>query len=112
MFEKLNVQNFHCNVCEYAKHHSVSFPLSNKKSFVPFSLIHTHVWGPTKVHNISRVIWFVLFVDDCIRFTWVYLMKQKSKVSTIFPIFHNMLKNQFNAKVCDKCCLFHKARHF
>ena len=26
-------------------------------------------------------------------------MKQKSKVSTIFPIFHNMLKNQFDGKV-------------
>ena len=26
-------------------------------------------------------------------------MKQKSEVSTIFPIFHDMLKNQFDAKV-------------
>ena len=69
MFEKLNVQNFHCDVCEYAKHHRLSFPLSNKKSFVPFSLIHTGIWGPTKVHSISRVSWIVLFVDDCIRFT-------------------------------------------
>ena len=56
-------------------------------------------WEPTKVHSISRVSWFVLFVDNCSRFTWVYLMKQKFEVSTIFPIFHNMLKNQFDAKV-------------
>ena len=99
MFEKLNVQNFHCDVCEYAKHHRLSFPLSNKKSFVPFSLIHMDAWEPTKVHSISRVSWFVLFVDNCSRFTWVYLMKQKFEVSTIFPIFHNMLKNQFDSKV-------------
>ncbi|RVW66265.1 Retrovirus-related Pol polyprotein from transposon RE1 [Vitis vinifera] len=26
---------------------------TNKKSFVPFSLIHTDVWGPSKVHSIS-----------------------------------------------------------
>ena len=25
MFEKLNVQNFHCDVCEYAKHHECLF---------------------------------------------------------------------------------------
>ena len=99
MFEKLNVQNFQCDVYEYAKHHRVSFPLSNKKKFVPFSLIHTDVWGPIKVQSISRVSQFVLFIDDCTRFTWVYLMKQKSKVNIIFPIFHNILKNQFDAKV-------------
>ena len=52
MFEKLNVQNFHCDVCEYARNHRVSFSLSNKKSFVSFSLIHMDVWGPTKVHSI------------------------------------------------------------
>ena len=55
MFEKLNVQNFHCDVCEYAKHHRVSFSLINKRSFIPFSLIHMDVWRPTKVHSISRV---------------------------------------------------------
>ena len=27
------------------------------------------VWGPTKVYSISEVSWFVLFVDDCPRFT-------------------------------------------
>ena len=52
MFEKLNVQNFHCDVCEYARNHCVSFSLSNKKSFVSFSLIHMDVWGPTEVHSI------------------------------------------------------------
>ena len=46
MFEKLNVQNFYCDVLEYAKYHQVS--LSNKKFFVSFRLIYMDVWGPTK----------------------------------------------------------------
>ena len=33
------------------------------------------------------VSWFVLFVDNCTRFTWVYLMKQKFRLAQSFPFF-------------------------
>ena len=32
IFEKLDLQSFHCDVCEFAKHHKVSFPLATIKS--------------------------------------------------------------------------------
>ena len=32
------------------------------------------------------------FIDDCTRVTWVFLMKHKSNVSTMLPIFHKMAK--------------------
>ena len=31
-FNKLDVSNFHCEVCQFAKHHRVLFPLHNTKS--------------------------------------------------------------------------------
>ncbi|RVW30585.1 hypothetical protein CK203_086063 [Vitis vinifera] len=38
-----------------SKHHTpAEEQVCNKKSFVPFSLIHTDVWGPTKVYSISE----------------------------------------------------------
>ena len=49
MFEKSYTQNFHSNIFKFAIHHQVSLLLSNKKSSIPFSLIHTDIWGPTKV---------------------------------------------------------------
>uniref|UniRef100_A0A2N9GH34 DUF659 domain-containing protein n=1 Tax=Fagus sylvatica TaxID=28930 RepID=A0A2N9GH34_FAGSY len=67
LFSKVNVSNFHCEPCIYAKNHRVSFPLSFNKSDVPFSLIHTNVWGPSPIPTYTGVQWFVSFIDDCAR---------------------------------------------
>ena len=45
LFHKCNISYFLCETCVKAKSHHVVFPLSNKKSDFPFSLIHTDVWG-------------------------------------------------------------------
>jgi len=42
LFNNLNLQNLHCEVCELAKHKLVSFSRAyNKISFNPFHLIYT-----------------------------------------------------------------------
>ncbi|XP_068666343.1 uncharacterized protein [Aristolochia californica] len=40
------------------------------KSFEPFEVIHSDVWGPTKVPSISRAHYFLTFIDECTRMTW------------------------------------------
>uniref|UniRef100_A0A2N9IHB3 Integrase catalytic domain-containing protein n=1 Tax=Fagus sylvatica TaxID=28930 RepID=A0A2N9IHB3_FAGSY len=67
LFSKVNVSNFHYEPCIYAKNHRVSFPLSFNKSDVPFSLIHTDVWGPSPIPTYTGVQWFVSFINDCTR---------------------------------------------
>ncbi|RVW64339.1 Retrovirus-related Pol polyprotein from transposon RE1 [Vitis vinifera] len=57
------------------------------------------IWGPSRVHNISGARWFVSFVDDHTRVTWVFLMKEKSEVGSIFKFFHSMIQTQFQAKI-------------
>ncbi|CAJ2627685.1 unnamed protein product [Trifolium pratense] len=52
-FKNLDVESLCCEVCELAKHKRASFPVSNKVSTSPFYLIHTDVWGPSNVPNIS-----------------------------------------------------------
>ena len=100
LFRGLDVKNFQCSVCELAKHKRVTYPSSNKRTYVPFSLIHSDVWGrPATVPNISGAQWFILFVDDCTRVVWLFLMKHKSEVSTIFPSFYNMIKTQFGVEI-------------
>lgn len=73
--------------------------MSNKRTTVPFSLIHSDIWGPSRVPNILGARWFVSFIDDCTRVSWIYLLKQKSDVSNIFPIFHTMIQTQFNVGI-------------
>ena len=48
LFANVDVSSFKCDVCELAKSHRASFPLSLNKSPVPFIIIHSEVWGPSK----------------------------------------------------------------
>ena len=99
MFGRLAIQIFHYDACEFIKHHRVSFPSRNNKCYIPLSLIHTDVWGSTRIQSISKAKWFVSVINDCTKVTWVFLMKHKSDVSTIFRVFHTMVKTQFDAKI-------------
>ncbi|KAF7827283.1 coatomer subunit alpha-2-like [Senna tora] len=78
----LTIEDFHCEVCELAKDKRVSFPVSNSRTSVPFALIYSDIWGPSTVSNISRARWFVSFIDDYTRVTWIYLLKQKYDTSS------------------------------
>jgi hypothetical protein len=88
-----------CEFCEISKHTRSSYkPVSYKES-VPFHLIHSDVWGPSKNPNLTHNRWFVTFIDDHTRVCWVYLMKQKSDVSEIFERFYKMVETQFQTKI-------------
>ena len=96
---KTKSRDFHCEVCGLAKHHRVPFPIRNKEKTSPFSLIHTDVRGPSRIPNNSSSRWFVTFIDDCTHTTWLYLLKSKSEVNFIFPIFHKFICTQFSTKI-------------
>jgi len=40
-----------------------------------------------------------IIVDDHSRATWIYLLKSKSEVLTIFPDFIKQVENQYKVKV-------------
>ena len=65
----------------------------------PFDLVHCDIWGPYSVSSHARHRYFLTLGDDCSRFTWIFLLKQKSDVGTIIPKFFNMVVTQFNAKI-------------
>lgn len=75
-----------------AKSHRVPYPVSFKKCEKPFMIIHSDVWGPSPITVSSGIRWFVIFVDDCTRMTWLYLIKNKSEVFAVFRSFHNLIK--------------------
>ncbi|CAL8132821.1 unnamed protein product [Prunus armeniaca] len=64
-FSKLSYFNFKCDVCELAKSHRVSFPLSMNKSTVLFAIVHSDVWVLAPISTPSGAHWFVTFIDDC-----------------------------------------------
>ena len=84
MFSQLTDSSFKCDICELAKSHRVTFPISMNKSPVPFMVVHSDVWGPAKISSLNGARWFVSFIDDHTRMTWVCLMKSKNEVSSLF----------------------------
>lgn len=57
--------------------------------------------GPAPINSINGTRYFILFLDDCTKFIWIYFIHQKSDVLTIFKQFHTMVETQFNVKI--KC---------
>jgi len=99
LFSQLKHFDFQCETCILAKSHRICYPLHQNKKDTPFTLIHFDVWGSFPINIVSRFNWFVLFVDDYTRMTWLYLLKHKDEVFGVFKSFHVMVNTQFSAKI-------------
>ena len=86
-------------MCELAKHHRAVFSPVPYKASKPFSLIHSDLWGPSRIPNISGIKWFITFIDDHSRVCWVYLLKEKSETASTFKKFYSMIKTQFQSDI-------------
>lgn len=99
LFKDKNSKFFQCEVCQFSKHVRNSYPNLPYKKSHPFSLIHSDIWGPSRIKNITGTRWFILFVDDHTRITWLFLMKEKSEAGQIFKNFNAMIQTQFQTKI-------------
>ncbi|PRQ26985.1 putative RNA-directed DNA polymerase [Rosa chinensis] len=99
LFSVVSDLDFHCDICELAKSHRISYSPSLNKSLVPFMKIHSDVWGPAKISSLSGARYFVTFIDDCTRMTWVSLPKNKSDVFGMFTEFHKMVATQYQQSI-------------
>ncbi|XP_071705367.1 uncharacterized protein [Rutidosis leptorrhynchoides] len=64
----------------FAKHHRIHLsPRVNKRASSPFELVYSDVWGSCSVTSKPGFKYFVTFIDDYYRVTWLYLMKSRSE---------------------------------
>ena len=99
-FRSLNNCNapLDCEACVLAKIHKHTYFPSLTHSIKPFALIHSDVWGLAPESNTHGLSYFILFVDDCTRMSWVYFLKHKSEVFDVFVKLYNILITQFQAQ--------------
>ncbi|KAK9062936.1 hypothetical protein SSX86_020126 [Deinandra increscens subsp. villosa] len=92
--------DFHCESCQLGKHTRRPYPpkVSSRASTL-FELVHSDIWGPCPTKTPLGFQYFVSFIDDYSRATWVYLLKSRSEVSSIFREFHSYVQNQFNTSI-------------
>jgi hypothetical protein len=93
MFKGVDKSKLVCDACEHGKHTRSIYPSIGLRSYEPFILIHSDVWGPCSVTFVSGAKWFVTCIDCYTRMTWIYMLKHKNEV------FQSLVANQFNARV-------------
>ncbi|KAL6311472.1 hypothetical protein AAG906_012053 [Vitis piasezkii] len=85
-----------CELCHFVKHHRSSLgPRINKRAESLLELVHSDVWGPCPVTSKTGFRYFVTFVDDFSRMTWIYFMKNRSEVFSHFCAFSAEIKTQY-----------------
>jgi hypothetical protein len=87
-----------CDACQQAKSHQLPYPKSICISKSPLELIFSNVWGPT-CDSIGRNKYYVSFIDDFSKFTWIYLLKNKSEVFQKFKEFKALVERLFDKKI-------------
>nr|ABA98728.2 retrotransposon protein, putative, Ty1-copia subclass [Oryza sativa Japonica Group] len=83
---------------DQAKGHQLPYPKSSSVSSHPLELVFSDVWGPAPVSVESRK-YYVSFIDDFSKFTWIYLLKNKSEVFSKFHEFQQRVERLFNRKI-------------
>lgn len=78
---------FFCEACQFGKMHLLPLEISLSHAKEPLELVHTDVWGPAPINSTSGFKYYVLFIDDFSRFTWLYPLKQKSETVQAFIQF-------------------------
>jgi transposase InsO family protein len=92
--------NFNCETCELSKHHRATFKLRTDDPCLHlFELVHSDIWGPACTIGLCDARYFVTFIDDHSRLTWVYVLKDRSQLFSVFQSFYAEISNQFNAKL-------------
>ena len=92
-----SLSSLECESCQLGKHTRVSFPKrleSQTKS--PFELVHTDVWGPSRTASTLDFRYFVTFIDDFSRCTWLFLTKSRTELFPVFQKFFTEIRNQFH----------------
>jgi hypothetical protein len=72
--------------------------VSNKTATALLELIHSDVWGPAPI-SVGRFSYYVSFIDDHTKYTWIYLLRQKSDVFAVFKGFQALAERKFNKKI-------------
>ena len=63
-----------CKGCALGKNIKTTFQNSQTKSKEVLELIHSNLCGPMSVPSLGGSLYYIIFVDDFCRKTWIYFL--------------------------------------
>jgi len=84
-----------CEECVLGKHPRTSFlRTAEYRAKEQLRLIHIDICGPITIESFSGKRYFISFIDDFSRKTWVYFLKEKSEVFQVLKRFKAMVEKE------------------
>ena len=105
VLNQLNEKNFNnhelhfCQACQYGKSNSLPYKTNESRASFPLEIIHTDIWGPAPVMSNTNFRFYIHFIDDHSRYTWLYPLKFKSDALKAFIQFKILDENKFDRKI-------------
>jgi hypothetical protein len=88
-----------CEHCIYGKQNRVRFPSGATRAKAILELIQSDVFGPVHVPSLGKFVYYVSFIDDFSRNTWIYFLRNKSEVFDKFKEFKALVEYQTEKKI-------------
>ena len=89
-----------CSSYVLVKHHRDSFDKrASWHASVPLELVHSDLCGPLPSASFSGFKYFLTFIDDYSKCTWVYFLKIKSEVFNMFLAYKALVENNLVIKL-------------
>ncbi|KAI5343245.1 hypothetical protein L3X38_011121 [Prunus dulcis] len=97
---EIKITNTVCEGCTFGKHCRKAFPKeATNRATTPLELVHTDVCGPMQTVTKAGNRYFLTFIDDCTRMCWIYFLRCKYEVFTVFKRFRATVELQSGYKV-------------
>jgi len=94
-----NVVQFDCNSCKLGKSKILPFPIHQSNVNQPFDIIHSNLWGIAPIISHAHYKYFITFIENYSRFTWVYFLRSRAEAFSAFKFFHAYVQTQFSSKI-------------
>jgi hypothetical protein len=76
--------SFDCSVCKVGKSKTLLFSSHGSLAEKCFDIVHSDVWGIFLVISHARYKYFVTFIGDFSRYTWVYFLRPNLRSCLFF----------------------------
>ena len=85
--------------CVKGKNTKKTFPSSESREIGILEIIHSNVCGLMSSNSLSEYVYYVSFIDDYSRKTWIYFMKNKDEFFSKFKEFKSLIENHTEKKI-------------
>lgn len=97
--DSMSTTNEPCDVCAKGKQTRRPFGNAGNRANQLLELVHSDVCGPMQTASLGGAKYFLLFIDDFSRMTFVYFLRAKSEVVDRFVEFKQFVENQLERKI-------------